>query len=417
MDRFEIIGGHKLEGKFSVQGAKNSCLPIIAASMLVQGETVLHNCPDLKDTEVAVSILKSLGCYTKRQGNDIYINSDVNLENTIPEELMSKMRSSIMFLGPLLSRNKCVRIYYPGGCKLGPRPINYHIDAFKILGAETYEEENSICFKNFSAPPREITLEYPSVGVTENIMTFLAVGQGDEIRIKNPAREPEILDLQNFLNSAGAKIKGAGNEEIIIKPVEKLHNTEYNIMPDRIATLTYLTSVAMCGGDVIIDNAVPEHIRKPLLMLEEAGAEIRDNYGIRLISHRGIKALGKIETGPYPDFPTDAQACFSALMSMSEGETEICENVFTSRFSHCCELEKMGADISFCEGKAVVKGVKRLKGAEVYASDLRCGAALVAAGLSAEGRTKVYGTEFIDRGYENIEKVLRKIGADIKRLS
>ena len=417
MDRFEIIGGHKLEGRFSVQGAKNSCLPIIAASMLVQGETVLHNCPDIKDTEVAISILKSLGCYTERRGGDIYINSDVNLENTIPEELMSKMRSSIMFLGPLLSRNKCVRIYCPGGCKLGPRPINYHIDTFRRLGTETYEEENALCFKNYSSSPGEITLEYPSVGVTENMMMYLAVGNGDEIRIKNPAREPEIVDLQNFLNSAGAKIKGAGDTEIIIKPVEKLHNTEYNIMPDRIATLTYLTSVAMCGGDVLIDNAESKDIEVPLKMLERAGAEIRDNFGIRLTSNRKIRALGEIETGPYPDFPTDAQACFSALMSVSQGETEVCEKVFLSRFSHCDELKKMGADISFCDGRALIKGVKRLKGAEVYASDLRCGAALIAAGLSAEGRTKVYGTEYIDRGYENVEKVLRKIGADIKRLS
>lgn len=417
MDALEIKGDRRLSGDVKVQGSKNSALPILAASLLPEGESIIHNCPDLRDVRTGIKILENLGCrcnYDSR-GKTVCVNADSVSGSEIPEELMCEMRSSVMFLGAILSRTRNAKISYPGGCELGPRPINLHLKAFEQLGVIIEEYNGYIFCKIDKVKPGIINLQIPSVGATENIMLLCAVSDGETV-IQNAACEPEIEDLQNFLCSMGADIRGAGSSQIVIKGVKKLVPTEYRVIPDRIVATTYICAAACCGGDILLKDVCRKHIGQQLSMLKDSGLNICfEGENIRVKAENRISALKLVKTSPYPGFPTDAQALFMASMSTADGTTIFVENIFESRYKHISELTKMGADIT-AEGRvAVVRGCNFLQGARVQAADLRGGAALVIAGLSAFDKTYISGLKYIERGYEDIEKNFMALGADIKR--
>lgn len=417
MDALEIKGDRRLSGEIKVQGSKNSALPILAAALLPEGESIIHNCPDLKDVKTGIKILENLGCKcsycpSEKTAAVSTIGAD---KSEIPENLMCEMRSSVMFLGAILSKMKKAKISYPGGCELGPRPINLHLKAFRQLGAEIEEYNGFIYCSLDKVKPAVVNLQLPSVGATENIMLLCAVSDGETI-IQNAACEPEIEDLQNFLCSMGADISGAGSSQIIIRGVKKLVPAEYTVIPDRIAATTYICAAACCGGDIYVKDVYAGHISHQLSLLKDSGLGIElDGENIRVKARERLSALKLIKTSPYPGFPTDAQALFMACMATADGTTIFVENIFESRYKHISELTKMGADIT-AEGRvAVVRGCDFLQGARVSAADLRGGAALVIAGLSAFDKTVISGTEHIDRGYESIEKSFSALGAEIKR--
>jgi len=417
VDALEIKGDRRLSGELTVQGAKNSALPILAASFLPDGESIIHNCPDLKDVKVGIKILENLGCKCIYNSSEktVTVNAQGASDSEIPENLMCEMRSSVMFLGAILSRMRKAKICYPGGCELGPRPINLHLKAFRQLGVEIEEYNGYIYCQLDKIKPGVVNLQLPSVGATENIMLLCAVSNGETI-IKNAACEPEIEDLQNFLCSMGADIEGAGSSQIVIKGVKKLVPTEYTVIPDRIAATTYICAAACCGGDILLKDVCINHISQQISMLKDSGLGIElEGDNIRVKAKNRISALKLIKTSPYPGFPTDAQALFMASMATADGTTIFVENIFESRYKHISELTKMGADIT-AEGRvAVVRGCDFLQGARVCAADLRGGAALVIAGLSAFDKTLISGVGHIDRGYECIEDSFAALGADIKR--
>lgn len=411
-----INGGNPLNGKIRVQGSKNAVLPILAASVLTDEECVIHNCPDLSDVWAAFDILESLG------GRAVLIDDTATVcaKNThgavIGRELAQKMRSSVMFMGAMLSRSGEVMLCSPGGCRLGERPIDMHISSLTRLGAKISESGDCIRCRLDKVCSGDVTLVYPSVGATENIMLMCA-GKDCEVRIFNPAREPEIIELQNFLNLMGADIKGAGTDVITIQKSNGLHGCRYTVAPDRIVAATYACMTAVCGGDVIIKEAIAEHLRVPIAVLSEMGCEISwGDFGIRVKSGGDLLAMPRIKTLPYPGFPTDVQPMMCAALSYAEGVSRIDETIFENRFSYVPELKMMGADISECGCSIEVKGVKNLHGACIAAKDLRGGAALVTAALAAEGTTVLGGIEYIDRGYVKIEKALIQLGADVLRL-
>lgn len=411
-----IEGGHKLNGEIDLQGAKNSCLPILAATLVGKGVSVIHNCPKLSDVEAAIKILTALGCKTFWENKSLVVDATDVTCDTISEELMREMRSSIVFLGAIISRMKTANLSAPGGCELGPRPIDLHIYGLKKLGVDITEERGYInCKVTSKLKGTKIVLPFPSVGATENIMIAAVMAQG-QTTIHNAAQEPEIIDLANYLNSRGAKIKGAGKSCIVINGVNKLKNTEHTVMPDRIVAATYLSGVAMTGGDVIINHVNPNDLESIIPVLEEMGSRIfvLENK-IRIISSERPNAIKTIRTMPYPGFPTDAQAPLMALSSIANGTSIFVENIFENRYKHAVQLNRMGADIKI-EGKvAIVKGVNNLYGATVCAEDLRGGASLILAGLVANGTTKVLDIHHIERGYESIEKVFGKLGAKISK--
>lgn len=414
MKKIEIVGGKPLAGNLKIQGAKNSVLPILAGAILNAGETIIHNCPDLSDVHSAFKILKNLGSNIQYSDNVVKINAENINCSVIPSNLMRETRSSVMFLGAIISRCGEAFISTPGGCNIGARPIDIHIKAFRELGVEIVEtDEHIYCKLVEEISDKNVTLSFPSVGATENIMLLTAVSNGTTI-ISNAAKEPEIEDLQNFLNAMGADISGAGTEMVTIRGVKRLQDVEYTVIPDRIAAATYLCAVAGTGGKVTLENVYPDHIDTVVSNLRAMGCQIlqRDDR-ITLISDGKLKAVQGVETLPYPGFPTDAQAPLMAATCKSKGITIFIENLFESRFKHAAELNKMGADITQFKNAAVVRGVKRLSGAEVVAADLRGGAALVVAGLMAKGKTTVLNSEYIDRGYENIVADLRSLGAKI----
>lgn len=416
--KFLINGGKRLCGAIDVQGAKNSILPILSACVLCSGEVVLHNCPILSDVTSAINILNHLGIKTEIMGNDIRIQCTCPETCAVPEKLMREMRSSVVFLGAILSRMGCAQISMPGGCELGPRPIDMHLSALKKLGAVINEEGGVL---RCSVPEKlrgcEIDLSFPSVGATENIILASSLSSGTTV-ITNAAREPEIVDLALFLNRCGAKISGMGSSTIVIEGVKKLCGCEYSVMPDRIVSVTFLAAAAATRGDVLLKGARKEDIISVLSLLEEAGCDINiQNDEIRMRSPEKIGAFPIIKTMPYPGFPTDAQAPMMALSTICEGTTMFVETIFENRYRHVDELVKMGANIK-TEGKvAVVSGVSRLHGAEVNCTDLRGGAALLIASLSANGQSKLSQINHIDRGYQFVEKELCKLGADVKRIS
>lgn len=404
-----------LNGTIRVNGAKNSALPILAASLLGTEDIVLEDVPDLKDVEIMCQVLESLGSEVEKLGkNTIRINSKNVKNHVTPYELMSKMRASLLVMGPLLARLGKTVNSLPGGCAIGNRPIDLHLKGFKALGAEISNEHGNITAKADKLVGSRIYLDFPSVGATENIMMAAVLSEGETI-IDNAAMEPEITDLQNFLNKLGGNIKGAGTSTIRITGVEKLKGTEHRIIPDRIEAGTFLVAAAITGGDVIVDNIITSHIKPVIAKLREAGIEIIENgETVRVIGNKELKAID-VKTLPYPGFPTDMQAQFMAMTTLSKGTSVIIETVFENRFKHVDELNRMGADIKIDGKSAIIRGVDGLTGARVTASDLRAGAALILAGLVAEGRTEIVDIYHIDRGYENIEERLSAIGAKIKR--
>jgi len=415
VNKIAICGGKKLNGEVNIQGSKNAALPILAATILNDEECIIHNCPDLADTRSAFEIIRYLGGKTEYIDHTAVINASDAKRFEIPGELMGSMRSSVLFLGPIISRTGQAVISYPGGCAIGLRPIDLHLKAFRELGVTIEEIGGYIYCKAEKIKPTTVNLLFPSVGATENIMLLAAVSCGETV-IANAAREPEIVDLQNFLNAMGAKISGAGTEIITILGVEKLKKVEYNIISDRIFAATCACATACCGGDVVLSNMEPEYIRLILSMLKDCGCKITSgkNY-VRIQSAERIKGLGKIMTSPYPGFPTDAQALFMSALATADGTTVFVENIFESRYKHVSELLKMGADIIVDGRLAAVTGCNYIQGAKICANDLRGGAALVIAGLSAIGDTEITGVQHIDRGYEKIENVFSALGANIKR--
>ncbi len=415
MSRLLICGGKKLSGEVEVQGSKNAVLPILAATILNEDKSIIHNCPELADTTAALEIIRQLGGRAEYCDHTAMVNTENIQKYEISNELMCSMRSSVLFLGPLLARTKRAVISYPGGCAIGLRPIDLHVKAFRQLGVTIEEIGGNIYCKLDKISPTAINLLFPSVGATENIMLLTAISKGETV-ITNAAREPEIVDLQNFLNAMGAKISGAGSEIIRIIGVEKLQKVEYNIISDRIFAATCACAVACCGGDVVLKNINAEHIRLILSMLRDSGCDISTGKDyVRIQCSERPRGLGKIMTSPYPGFPTDAQALFMSALATAEGTTVFVENIFESRYKHVPELIKMGADIIVDGRLAAVTGNNYIQGAKICAGDLRGGAALVIAGLSAIGDTEISGIHHIDRGYEHIEDVFSALGASIKR--
>ena len=412
MKKYIIEGGRKLEGTTYVSGSKNASLPIIAATILNGGMNKLYNVPNIHDTQMMFKILELLGCKIKKNHGKIIIDSKDIHQVEIPENLMQEMRSSVIIVGALIARKKEAIFTYPGGCDIGSRPIDLHIKAFEKLGIEVKEESGYIHCRANEIVGNDIGLDFPSVGATENIMLASIFAKGTT-RIINAAMEPEIIDLQNALNSMGAKISGAGTNNIIIKGVEKLKNLSYNIIPDRIEAGTLLCAAAITGGSIKLQKVVPEHIETLTNKLEEMGCDLQISKNeIDLKAPKRLKPVD-IKTLPYPGFPTDMQSIIASTLSIAKGTSIIVENIFENRYRYISELKKMGAKISVEGRTAVIKGVRRLNRAKVKATDLRGGAALVLAGLNSKGRTTIENIEYVLRGYENLDKKLKALGANI----
>ncbi|MEQ2130350.1 UDP-N-acetylglucosamine 1-carboxyvinyltransferase [Caldanaerobacter subterraneus KAk] len=416
MGKFKINGGKRLYGEVEVHGAKNSILPILAATILNEGVSVIHNCPRLKDVDSMIEILEHIGCKIDFNGRDIVVDASNVKDSEIPDNLMRTMRSSIFLMGALIARNKKAFISFPGGCDIGHRPIDLHLKGLKKLGVEIEESYGYIRCKGVRVRGNEIHLDLPSVGATENIMLAATLADGITV-IRNAAKEPEIEDLQNFLNSMGARITGAGTNTIVIEGVKKLHDTEYTIIPDRIVAGTYLCAAAMTRGELTVVKALKEHLEPLISKLKETGCELKTgNDYIKITCNKRPKAVDMIVTLPYPGFPTDLQPQIVSVLSIAEGTSIVTETIFDNRFKYTEELVRMGADIKVEGRVAVIRGVDKITGAKVLAKDLRGGVALVIAGLGAEGTTVVEGAEHIDRGYESLEKALKSVGADIVRI-
>ena len=412
MSIFRIRGGRSLAGSVGVQGAKNSVLPILAATVLAHGECVIHNCPRLSDVEHTLEILGYLGCKIRREGRTVWVDASAPTGCSIPDELMREMRSSVVFLGPILGRMGQAELTYPGGCELGPRPIDLHLAALRALGAEIQERSGRLVCKG-ELTGGSITLSLASVGATENAMLAAVAAKGTTT-ITNAAREPEIVELQSFLRALGAKVRGAGSSVIVIEGGDPLHGGEHTVQSDRIVAATYLSAVACAGGEGELLGVDWRQLSTVTAALVEAGCQVESgSNSIRIAVRKPLKAVRPIRTAPYPGFPTDAQAVVMAALCKAEGATVFVENMFESRYRHVGELARMGADIRVEGRVAVVCGVPRLFGTSVRAADLRGGAALVAAGLGAEGETEVSGVKHILRGYEDLAGDLAALGADI----
>lgn len=413
MASYVIEGGRKLTGEVDISGSKNASLPIIAATLLNKGITKLYNVPNIHDVQIMLKILKVLGCKIKKSSGKIVIDSRKINKKEIPEELMNQMRSSVILAGALISRNKEVVFSYPGGCDIGARPIDLHLEGFRKIGIDIEEKSGYIKCNCDNIIGSEITLDFPSVGATENIMLASVYGEGTTI-IKNAAREPEIIDLQNFLIKLGANIEGAGESVITIEGINKVKkDISYTVMPDRIEAGTMLCAAAITGGNIKINKVIPEHISSVIYKLEKMGCIINSKKNsIYIEAPKKLKAED-IKTMPYPGFPTDMQSIMASVLTVSKGSSIVVENIFENRYKYTNELIKMGAKIKV-EGKtAVFKGVRKLSGAKVKSTDLRGGAALVVAGLAAKGKTEITNIEYILRGYENLEGKLKKLGAKI----
>ena len=416
MDKFFINGGNRLEGEISISCAKNSLLPILAGTILVNGQVILKDVPKYRDVNAMCAILSSLGGVVVWQGDNLIIDCSNLDKNEISHELASPVRSSIFTLGPILARLGSAKVSYPGGCDIGLRPIDIHLNALRELGCKIIEKNGYIYGQKNKRLKNQVWLKFTSVGATENIIMFASLFEGETI-IYNPAKEPEIVDLANFLNKCGAKISGAGSDVVSIEGVKKLHGCEYKAIPDRIECGTFLIAGAMNEGDVLIKNAIIDHNSLLLEKLQLCGCKIvKGKKSIRLIAPKRLESFGDIETAVYPGFPTDLQPQMVALASVCNGCSIVFENVFESRFNYVGELLKMGCDIKFKSSVCIVRGKNKLYGADVCATDLRGGASLVLAGLYSEGYTTIDKISLIDRGYYQFEQKLCSIGADIKRI-
>jgi len=416
MDTYLINGGNKLFGEILLQGSKNASLPIIAATLLIDGVAIISRCPMISDTLAMKELLMALGCDVTRENGIFRVDSRTCNKDEIPEELMKEIRSSIVLMGPMLARHGRVKLTHPGGCEIGARPIDLHLNGLRQLGANIIERHGYIICEAKKLIGAEIDLDFPSVGATENIMLAATLAEGVTV-IRNVAREPEIIELQNFLNKAGAKIEGAGSNVIKIKGVEKLYDVSYEVSGDRIVAGTYLCAAAITKGEVTIKGIIPEFLRSTLHKLRETGCSIKifNKENISIKAPEKLKAVN-IKTLPFPGFPTDMQSQMVTILTLAQGTSIIMENIFENRFKYISELTKMGAQITV-EGKtAIVTGVESITGASVESKELRGGASLVLAGLAAEGLTKVTGIHYIERGYENFIENLTMIGADIKKV-
>ena len=417
MPKLIINGQNRIVGEITVQGAKNSVLPIIAATILCKGESIIHNCPELSDVEVSLKIIKALGGTYVREGNDVVINTDGICCNAVPDELMREMRSSVVFLGAILARCEEAIISSPGGCELGPRPIDLHISALEKLGAVIKEEHGLLRFTTPNGlKGAEITLSFPSVGATENIILASCTTKGTTV-IHNAAREPEISNLADFLNCAGARIYGAGSDIITINGVDKLYSAELDVIPDRIAASTYMSAAAVTGGDIILTNIMPSHMVSLISFFTDTGCEISSTgKTLRLKAPKRLKRVPTVRTTVYPGFPTDAGPTSIAMLSQAKGTSVFVENIFENRFKYIDELKRFGAKIK-TEGRvAIVEGVEHLSAANCECTDLRGGAALVVSALSANGTTQIDKIYHIYRGYENIVGNLKSLGAEISEI-
>ena len=414
MSAFFVEGGHRLEGEIRVHGAKNSVLPILAAAILVPGVSVIQNCPDLSDVAASLEILRHLGCRAERSGDTITVDAGTLTRSDVPDDLMREMRSSVIFLGAVLGRTGEATMSYPGGCELGPRPIDLHLAALRSLGAGIEEETGRLRCSG-ALTGCDITLALPSVGATENAM-LAAVTASGTTTITNAAREPEIVDLQRFLCTMGADVRGAGSSVITVRGGAPLHGGTYAVMGDRIVACTYLAAAAAAGGEIAVKGCDYRHLSTVTAVLAEGGCVLRSGPDrIDLKCSAPLRAVRPIRTAPYPGFPTDAQALLMAAFARSTGATVFVENIFESRYRHVDELIRMGADIKVEGRVAVVCGVSALHGAAVRSHDLRGGAALVVAALGAEGKSEITDLHHIDRGYQDLDKALSSLGAAIRR--
>jgi len=410
-----IEGGRPLSGTIAIQGAKNAALPILAAGMLVEGTVIVDQVPNLLDIDVMLDILRSLGCRAEQIGQSVVLDTTSANSAHIPESLMGQMRSSIFLMGPLLARFGEVEVYQPGGCAIGERKIDLHLLGLRMLGAEIREDGNRIVCRASRLTGTDIHLDFPSVGATENLMMAAVLADG-VTTITNAACEPEIEDLQNFLNSMGARVTGAGTGTIRIEGVKRLVPCRYRIIPDRIVTGTLMVAAAATRGQVTLTGANPSHLTSLIHVLRRAGVQVTvDDDIIKVGGVIRPKAVERIVTSPYPAFPTDLQAQIMVLLALADGVSVVKEMIFEGRFKHVDELVRMGADIRVDLNSAIIRGVPRLYGTTVEATDLRAGAALVIAGLAAQGKTVIEQVYHIDRGYERIEAMFASLGARIMR--
>ncbi|MFZ7120419.1 MAG: UDP-N-acetylglucosamine 1-carboxyvinyltransferase [Eubacteriaceae bacterium] len=416
MSKYIVTGGNRLNGEVTIQGSKNAALPILAASVLNQNVSIIRNVPNIHDVDIMIKILKSIGCDIKKDDNTLIVDSSNVSSVEVSESLVREMRSSIILLGALLSKHKETIFSYPGGCDIGLRPIDIHLKGLRKLGAEIKESHGYIYCRANKLYGNSITLDYPSVGATENLMLAASLAEGNTI-IRNAAKEPEIIDLQNFLNAMGAKISGAGTSVINIIGVNKLESVDYSVISDRIVAGTYIVASCITGGDILLKNVKIDDIRIVCSKLTEVGCSIisYDSGEIKVFSPNVLQPIESLITLPHPGFPTDLQPQTLALLTVANGTSVINETIFENRYKHVPQLIRMGAKIQI-EGRiAIVQGVKKLMGAVVDCSDLRGGAALVIAGLAAEGSTCIQDIYHIDRGYEKLDVNLRELGAIIHR--
>ncbi len=416
MERLEINGGKALGGEIKVHGAKNSVLPILAGTVLVNGVSVIHNCPKLSDVDCTVDILKHLGADVKREQDTLIIDTSCINKWDIPKELMEEMRSSIIFLGSLASRCNCGCMYLPGGCDIGLRPVDLHIRGLRELGYSVFFDGNNLCCDIGDAHAGKVILPFPSVGATENLILASVFLKG-KTTIINSAREPEIVNLADFLNSAGADIRGASTSVIEIYGVDSINSAEHSVIPDRILAGTLMSATAITGGDTLLRNIDNHHISPIIPAFEEMGCElIQSDDTIRIKAPEKLKPVKSIRTQPYPGFPTDCQSPVMSALTVADGTSVITETIFESRFKHVAQLNRFGADITINDRVAIINGVDKIHPADAVCTDLRGGASVVIEALGAEGKSQISRLEHLDRGYEAIEKQLSILGADIKRI-
>ena len=416
MDQIIVTGGNRLTGTVTIGGAKNAVLPIIAASLLAEGETNLLDIPNLADVNIISQLIREMGVVvSENQKGSVKIDA-TNIEKwEAPYDYVRKMRASFLLMGPLLARLGKARMSLPGGCAIGSRPIDLHLKGLEALGADIFIGHGYVEAKADQLIGNKVYLDFPSVGATENIMMAAALAKGQTI-IENAAEEPEIVDLANYINNMGGRVKGAGTKIVRIDGVDKLYGTTHGVIPDRIEAGSFMVAAATTAGNVLIENVIIDHLKPVMAKLKEAGAIVtEEDNGVRVIGPEAIKSVD-IKTMPYPGFPTDMQAQMMAMLTMAKGTSVVTESVFENRFMHVDELKRMGADIKIEGRSAIMEGKRRLTGAHVKATDLRAGAALVIAGLVAEGETVVSGVYHIDRGYDDIVGKFTALGASIKRV-